>query len=108
MCGRAYGHPRFADGERVITSPIVELRDGRVVTHSGTFYELGQVDLNALTDAFAINREFAYLVLLLCLISPPDPETSPVPSPSAAELTPVISILTYTALSRSNTNSTIQ
>ncbi len=106
--GRAYGHPRFAEGEVIITEPVTELRAGHVLTRSGTLYELGKLDLDALSDAFAINREFAYLVLLLCLISPAAPETPPIAFPNSSEPASVISIVARAALSRSGGGSTVQ
>lgn len=39
--GDVYGHPRFPDGYRVTTTRIVGTRDGRIVTRSGSHYELG-------------------------------------------------------------------
>jgi hypothetical protein len=41
LCGKVFGHPRIDDGYEIMTSPIVGLRDGKVVTQSGTAYELG-------------------------------------------------------------------
>ena len=42
--GRAYGHPRFDDGEWVTTSPITAVEGGIATTLSGSQYELGEVD----------------------------------------------------------------
>jgi hypothetical protein len=108
LCGAADGHPRFANGEHITTSPIVALQAGFVATRSGTLYELGRPNLNALSDAFALNREFAYLVLLLSLISAPTPEIPPAASPCASEPAPVISIVALAAMSRNGGSSTIQ
>ena len=108
LCGCAYGHPDFADGDRMTSSPVTELHAGLVLTHSGTLYELGKPDLNALSEAFSLNREFAYLVLLLCLITPPTGEIPPTPSPCASEPAPIISILAVAAISRNGGSSTIQ
>lgn len=68
--GIVTGHPRFP-GEQTIrsTSPIQETRAGRVVTLSGTVYELGKPAPDAFRAAFGIRREFAYLVLLLWFVS---------------------------------------
>ena len=42
LCGEVYDHPRFRDGERVITSTIInELEDGRIETRN-TVYVLGE------------------------------------------------------------------
>lgn len=108
LCGEMYGHPHFAPGERMTSSPIKELRGGLIVTRSGTFYELGKVDLNALSDAFAVNREFAYLMLLLCLVLTEDREIPLIPSPCASVPQSVFSIVAYAALALSNLKSTIQ
>lgn len=108
LCGEVDGHPRFANGEHITSSPIVALHAGLVVTRSGTFYELGRPNLNALEAAFALNREFAYLVLLLCLITPPTGEIPSTPSPCASEPAPIISILAVAAISRNGGSSTIQ
>lgn len=44
LVGFAYGHPRFEDGEQIVTSPIVEInvRKGKATTHSGSEYTLGR------------------------------------------------------------------
>lgn len=43
--GEAYGHPRFPDGERVTTTPIVRVSpEGIVATASGSRYQLGAVN----------------------------------------------------------------
>jgi hypothetical protein len=39
------------------------------VTESGTVYQLGRANPNALGAAFAVNREFSYLVVVLCCFS---------------------------------------
>ena len=44
LAGKVYSHPRFADGEDVITSPIVGVEGDKVRTLSGSLYELGEVD----------------------------------------------------------------
>ena len=40
--GEIHGHPDHADGTIVTTSRIVEARDGRVRTQSGSVYALGE------------------------------------------------------------------
>ncbi len=42
--GKVYGHPRFNDGDRITTSNIIEVKNGRFITQSGSEYELGEVD----------------------------------------------------------------
>lgn len=42
--GHVYGHPKFEDGHLVHTSYIKEVKDGKVITASGSEYELGVVD----------------------------------------------------------------
>ena len=44
LTGLVFGHPRHLDGKDVATSHIVGQRAGRVVTASGTEYELGVVE----------------------------------------------------------------
>ncbi len=39
--GRMYGHPRIADGEMAVTSPIEIFSDGWAVDAEGNTYELG-------------------------------------------------------------------
>jgi len=42
--GKVYGHPRFPDGDRVVTTRIVSSEeDGTVITRSGSRYVLGEV-----------------------------------------------------------------
>lgn len=55
LAGNVYGHPNFEDGTAVTTSRIVGKRDGKVITGSGSEYELGEVDAeyeNLYPDAF--------------------------------------------------------
>jgi len=42
LCGVVTGHHRIADGHEVTTSPVLLRRGDRVVTKSGSEYELGQ------------------------------------------------------------------
>lgn len=42
LCGLVQGHPHHADGREVTTSPVIGLTAQRVVTRSGSEYELGQ------------------------------------------------------------------
>ena len=44
LCGIAYGHPKFDDGKMVTTSTIMWKKQLTVVTLSGTYYMLGEVD----------------------------------------------------------------
>ena len=45
LSGEAFGHPRFKDGHRIATSPILgKNKDDCVLTLSGSAYELGNVD----------------------------------------------------------------
>lgn len=39
-CGYVFGHPNFADGTHVVTSPVVDVDDRFFITHSGTQYEI--------------------------------------------------------------------
>lgn len=41
--GEVYGHARFEDGEEITTSTVVDYKDGKFVTRSGSEYELGKV-----------------------------------------------------------------
>jgi hypothetical protein len=57
--GISYGHPRFEDGIRVLTSPVVKVA-GRVVKTRNTEYLLGDVDPEYM-DWYRLNcpnREF--------------------------------------------------
>ena len=42
--GNVYGHPRFRDGEFVISSRIVGIKENLILTYSGSTYELGEPD----------------------------------------------------------------
>jgi hypothetical protein len=44
LIGSVFGHPKFDDGEPIITSPIdwVDFKQGLARTTSGTVYELGE------------------------------------------------------------------
>lgn len=42
--GEVFGHPRHPNGTRVTTSPIVGRDGDRVVTASGSVYELGEME----------------------------------------------------------------
>ena len=42
--GSVFGHPRCADGKEVTTSLVVSRNGDKVVTKSGSEYELGAVD----------------------------------------------------------------
>jgi hypothetical protein len=106
--GLVYGHARFRDGESVISSPIKELRNGRVVTRSGTVYQLGKPAPKALDEAFGINREFAYLVLVLCCISPSDPGMAPAMVPRSPQTRSATLVAARAALSRDDGSSSIQ
>ena len=44
LFGLVAGHQRHRDGKEVLTSAVVYWADNRVVTKSGTEYELGAVD----------------------------------------------------------------
>ena len=41
--GEVYGHPKFKDGERIITGNVVGFKDGVFKTYSGSLYSLGKV-----------------------------------------------------------------
>lgn len=43
LCGKVFGHPKFDNGEVVITSIIVhlDLDNNKAETYSGTLYTLG-------------------------------------------------------------------
>jgi hypothetical protein len=109
LYGVTNGHPRFRDGETIgSSSPIRELRDGRVVTKSGTVYQLGKPDPNALAAAFAINREFSYLVLVLCCISLRDSGMPPVLAPQAPHAGSATLIVALASFSEDGGQSSIQ
>lgn len=42
LSGKVYDHPHFDDGDEITTSGIVGIRDGKVLTQSGSLYELGE------------------------------------------------------------------
>ena len=42
--GFLMGHPRHCDGKEVLTSRVVRCQDNRIVTKSGSEYELGSPD----------------------------------------------------------------
>lgn len=46
LVGNTYGHPKFPEGHEITTSHIKGKRDGCVVTHSGSEYELLDIDPN--------------------------------------------------------------
>jgi hypothetical protein len=107
--GVVTGHPNLLDGDRIpSTSPIRELRAGRVVTSSGRTYQLGKPDPNAVSAAFAIRREFAYLVLLLCFISLQGPGMPPAAPPYPAEPSATAPVLAFAASSRNGRKPAIQ
>lgn len=44
LAGDVYGHPKYPDGHRILTSRPIKV-DGRVITtYSGSVYELGEPD----------------------------------------------------------------
>jgi hypothetical protein len=107
--GVAFGHPHFGDGERIpATSPIRELRAGRVVTLTGTVYELGRPDPNAASKAFALSREFAYLTLLLWFVSLQDPGAPPSITSQPPEPGPAPLVLAFAATPKDGGSSSIQ
>jgi len=44
LSGKAYGHPRYADGEEIHTSRVVKSDKNIVTTYSGSVYELDEPD----------------------------------------------------------------
>ncbi len=44
LFGIVSGHPRHIDGKEVVTTPLVRCEANRVVTRSGSEYELGSSD----------------------------------------------------------------
>jgi hypothetical protein len=40
--GLVWNHPSAKDGTLITTSAVIELKDGRIVTRSGSAYELGR------------------------------------------------------------------
>lgn len=42
LVGEVTGHPNHEDGKHVITSRIVKIEDNKIVTRTGTRYELGE------------------------------------------------------------------
>lgn len=97
--GVVTGHPRFPDEHTILsTSPIQELRAGRVVTQSGTIYELGKPHPEAFSTAFALRREFAYLVLLLWFVSTTCPNAPPAVASTPEEQRTPAPVLAFAAL----------
>ena len=43
LSGKAYGHPKFMDGDGVITSQIIGIKGRRVQTVGGSTYLLGRI-----------------------------------------------------------------
>jgi hypothetical protein len=43
LAGKVFGNPNFNDGEEIRTSPIVGKEGDKIVTKSGSVYELGEV-----------------------------------------------------------------
>jgi hypothetical protein len=41
--GEVYGHPSFPDGSRIATSPIKETVGRKVLTRTGSTYDLGRI-----------------------------------------------------------------
>jgi hypothetical protein len=79
-----------------------------VVTKTGTVYQLGKPDPNALAAAFAINREFSYLVLVLCCIPLVDPGTPPAIAPRVRQAGSATLVVAVAASSRDGGLSSIQ
>ena len=44
LFGVVVGHPRHRDGKEVLTSPVMHYDADRIITKSGSEYELGLVD----------------------------------------------------------------
>ena len=44
LFGNVYGHPKFEDGEKIYSSPIVE-SNGRTIKTKNTTYILGDIDV---------------------------------------------------------------
>ena len=40
MSGEVYDHPRFKDGTEITTSRVIGVRDGKIITRSGSEYIL--------------------------------------------------------------------
>jgi hypothetical protein len=62
LFGFVFGHPRHLDGKELLTSPVVRCHANRIVTRSGSEYELGSID-PAYERRYpdALNRLFARL-----------------------------------------------
>jgi hypothetical protein len=43
LSGKVYGHPKFMDGDGVITSSIIGIKGRRVQTVGGSTYLLGRI-----------------------------------------------------------------
>jgi hypothetical protein len=79
-----------------------------VVTKSGTVYQLGKPDPNALAAAIAINREFSYLVLVLCCLSLQGPGMPPAAAQQARQAHSATLVVALAASSRDGGLSSIQ
>ena len=44
LSGKIYGHPNYEDGDEITTSPISDSNGDKIVTESGSEYELGEVN----------------------------------------------------------------
>lgn len=44
IAGEVYGHHKYEDGHKIITSRVVGVEGNSVLTKSGSTYELGDVD----------------------------------------------------------------
>jgi hypothetical protein len=74
--GEVFDHPRFEDGHRVTTSSIRgKTETGEVVTHSGSIYDLGQID-EAYEVAFPGARK-RLLDSLTIINNPKEPHVCP-------------------------------
>lgn len=57
--GVVWHHPRLRDGTMITTSAVVELKGGRIVTRSGSTYELGRTFFSEQHAVKAVGRAVA-------------------------------------------------
>jgi hypothetical protein len=63
--GFVFGHPRHLDGKELLTSPVLRCCANRIVTRSGSEYELGSIDP-------AYERRYPGSLRRLCVRLDPD------------------------------------
>lgn len=63
LFGNAYGHPFHYDGNSIISSMISSVKDGLIITASGTHYMLGETDksYNKIMNGLARRELFSHI-----------------------------------------------